>query len=456
MYRKKDLNVIIDNLSKIKAKAKLEHHSKSEPTIEEMNSIYDIIKEYVKKKNRIIYGGYAQNALIKKKNKNNSFYEKSDFPDIEFYSYEPIKDMMELCDILAKKKYKHVEGKEGVHNETYSVFVNFKDGAYCDISYMPKNIFDRCETIMVEGMRMTHPYFMLTDAYRVYTDPRTSYWRLAKTFERFNLLIGEYPFNKNILGTESQYSINLEKSTINNILRFIRKNIFHNNKLIVVGHYAYNRLLKKVKEKGINAPFYQAISIDYTKDVKNIYNILKEKYGDDISFKEFTHFFQFLDKRINFYYKNQLILTIFGNNERCITYKYSKKKKTFFGNFQLIILYLLIFYNLAIIRRDNFDKNMYLKMIVKLLFARNKYLDRNNKTVLSKSPFEEFSIQCLGEPIDQLRKSRLEGLKRIKNKKPIRFTYRPQEDKEGKAPDYKFRNSSGNEIIKDINMTIKK
>ena len=42
---------------------------------------------------------------------------------------------------------------------------------------------------------MTHPHFMLVDAYRVYADPMTSYFRLEKTFTRFSTLLKYYPFD---------------------------------------------------------------------------------------------------------------------------------------------------------------------------------------------------------------------------------------------------------------------
>ena len=167
-----------------------------EPTKKEYNIVKKIILKYIQDNNRIIYGGYAQNELIKDKDINDDFY-KNTRADVEFYTPEPIKDMIELCDILYKKKIPNIEGKQGVHNETYKIFANFEN--YCDISYMDPFIYKNCPTIKLNNLLFTHPHFMLIDAYRVYTDPMTSFYRIDKNLERFPLLEKHYPFDNEYL-----------------------------------------------------------------------------------------------------------------------------------------------------------------------------------------------------------------------------------------------------------------
>ena len=86
-------------------------------------------------------------------------------------------------------------------------------------------------------------------------------------------------------------------------------------------------------------------------------------------------------------------------------------------------------------------------LITRLLITREKYLDKHNKTILDRSPYQEFTLQCLGTTIDPLRMSRLESRKKKEAGKIIKFRYDPK-GSPGKAPDFKFTNSSGNEIIK--------
>ena len=80
--------------------------------------------EFIKSKNRIIYGGYAMNKLIMNKNKEDDFYGKSRY-DIEFYSPEPLKDSIDIAMYFHKKKYDNIMSEEGLHPDTYKLFVEF-------------------------------------------------------------------------------------------------------------------------------------------------------------------------------------------------------------------------------------------------------------------------------------------------------------------------------------------
>jgi hypothetical protein len=414
----------------------------NEPTIDEINNVYNIIKEYIKDNNLIVYGGWAQNALIEKKNKKDAFYSQVDIPDIEFYSPKPLKDLIQLCDLLHKKEFKYVEGSEGVHPETYKIFVNFIN--YADCSYMPLNIFENIPVIEVDGLKMTHPHFMFIDALRVYVDPMTSYFRLSKAFPRFTKLIYHYPFNLNNIYNKIEYETILNEDTYNNINNFVM-NIAKDLKLIIIGHKAFNRLIKKAKignEFFVQEPYISLISYNFIDDRNKIYDKLKSKFGNKISFTKYNPFFQFTDKSVEYYYDNELILKLYGRNERCLVFDYSEKSKHYYGSFQLIQLYLLVNYFLGIIRKNNFIKTVYLTLFTRLIYAKEKYLNNNNLTSLSDSPFKEFTIKCLGKPINLLRESRIKMIKNIKEKKRVKFRYKPKGEP-GKIPEFKFQNSSG-------------
>ena len=376
-------------------------------------------------------------------------YEEGSVNDIDFYTPDPIKDTIELCDILFSKNFKYVRAEEGVHEETYKIFVNFVN--YSDISYMPTNIYNRMETIEVDELKMTHPHFMLVDSYRVYTDPMTSYWRLEKSFIRTNMFMSYYSLSESADINPVKYDQILNTKLQDDILRFIRKQIIHNNELVVVGHYAFNYLIKKTglsKYELNNYPYYQLISIDFEKDAKNIYQLLVNEYGDKMSVKEFSPFTQFFGRRIHYYYEKQVILKLYDNYDRCIVYKKSDKKDTFFGTSQLVILYMLIDYQYAIINKFKNEESNYLTMIVRLLKARNKYLDKKRLTVLDDTAFQEFVLSCIGKPKDMMREQRLRIQQNIKKGKRAKFSYNPS-GKPIKMPVFSFSNSSGNEIIND-------
>lgn len=419
MYRIDDIDMINKNLSKIQDEASKEYKTKNEPTLAETSSVYNSIKEYIKKNKKLVYGGFAQNLLIQNKNPDEAFYKEidgayynwPDLADIEFYSPDPIKDTIELVDYLHSKGFKNIQGKEGVHTETYKIFVNFLN--YCDISYVPPNIYEKIPYIDIHGMRCVHPHFMMIDAYRVLTDPMTSYWRVDKSIKRFQKLLRYYPIDN----TVPDNNINFNKQIATKDLQFIRRKIIHKSRLIVVGFYAYDYYMKKAnKQYMLNRyPYYEVISTDYIKDSDNIYNIMKNKYSNRLVTKEYKPFFNFTDERTEFYLDDKLVLILYGNNKRCIVYTYSEKKTVYFGTFNLVYMYML-FANYM--NNMNNMNTMYKILASRMMDGRNKYLDSHNKTVVDKSPFQDFTIKCMGKPIEPTRDMLL-------NCKSDRFIYHP-------------------------------
>jgi hypothetical protein len=441
-YRDEDVDDIMKNLKNIQDEAQMTYLKNNEPTIDEINNVYNVIKQYIRDNNLIVYGGYAQNELIKSRNKDDAFYSEADTPDIEFYSTEPLKDLINLCDLLHKKEFKYVEGVEGVHPETYKIFVNFIN--YADCSYMPQNIFKNMPTIEIDGMKMTHPHFMFIDALRVYVDPMTSYFRLSKAFPRFTTLIHHYPFNLNNIYNKIEYETKLDENTYNSINDYMMK-IARDLKLVIIGHKAFNRLMRKSKMKEslyVQEPYISLISYNFIEDRNKILDKLRGKFGKKITFKKYNPFFQFTDKSVEFYYDDELILKLYGRNERCLVYDYSEKTNHYYGSFQLIQLYLLVNYFHGIIRQNTFIKTIYLTLFTRLLYAKEKYLNENKLTSLSKSPFQEFTINCVGKPVNLLRESRLKMMKNIQERKRVKFRYKPKGEP-GKVPEFRFSNSSG-------------
>tara|TARA_B110000971_G_C19966976_1_gene480717 strand:- start:64 stop:1416 length:1353 start_codon:yes stop_codon:yes gene_type:complete len=450
MYRDEDIDRIKLNIDNIAEQALTIYKTNYEPTLSESNEVYKELLNFIREKKRIIYGGFAQNSLILMKNKNDGFYKEIDTPDVEFYSYEPVKDLYDLCDYLKSKNFKYIQGASGVHTGTYKIYVNFTN--YCDITYMPKNIYDNCKFIeSPEKVKFTHPNFMLLDIYRVFTDPMTSYsFRLDKTFKRYLKLYKYYPI------TSATNDIRFSKLSDENILKTIRKSIIHNSNYVVVGAYAYNYYVSKINKKDlIKINFYEIITENIAPNTNKIYKILQKQFGSKITVKEYTPFFEFFDYRVEFLYENTVILRVYNNNNRCIVYNESDKKKTKFGTNQIVLLYLLSNYNYYLINRNTLESNNYLNMFMKLNSAKNKYLDKHNITVLDSSPFQDFKFKCIGQPVDLIRKNRLSMVDKKKNGKQLTFRYDPG-DKPVKIPEYIFDNVSGNEVLNNKNLIIKK
>ena len=422
MYRDEDINEIRSNLNTIIDKSYTEYKTKYEPNTEEVSQVYSFIKKYIIKNKIIVYGGFAQNILLMSKGGesiykiiNDAFYNWPNVADIEFYSPTPVKDLITLVNELNAMGFKHVTGGDGMHAGTYKIFVNFIN--YCDISYIPMNIYSNLPIITVDGIKCVHPHFMLCDAYRVLTDPLTSYWRLEKAL-RFNKILTYFPLF-DIKQTKIEINSNTKHAEI---MRFIRKQLIHESRLIVVGFYAYSYYTRLYTEH----PYYEVISTNILEDTRYIEKVLKSKYKNDITIKQFTPFFTLIDRRIEFYYKNDLILRICDNNHRCTVYRYSKKKKTYFGTYNLVYMHFLFNYIYSIIFRTN-EKILYFNFMNNISYIRDQYLEKHNKTVINNTRFKDFTFKCNGDPKDTIRAAHLKRtlVPRERESTPSRTWIRP-------------------------------
>lgn len=451
LHTEKDIEHINKELDDIMYNATKKLKTTLEPTIDDFNKVSDVVKTFIKDNKRIIYGGYAINTYIKLKNPKDCFYGDTDTPDIEFYSPTPIEDLQKLCDILHKKGFKYVSGREAQHDETYTVSVNFEN--ICDISYMPRNIFFNIPIKVIDGLKLVHPSFIHTDALRMYNDPMTSYWRIEKQFKRMNTLQKYYE----IVETSNCKNIKIDKYYDNKIkdqLKFVRKNIIADNKsLIMFGYYAYYYFISKSSEKEkvkLNIPFYEAISIKLEEDAINIYTKLKETYGNKITVEEYSPFFQFTGRSVVYLYDKKPILVVYSNNGKCIPYFYLDKKRINMSTFSFTVMMILIGSIRCYVNKETDKNKVYDCMIQNLLTERQLYFKRHDKTAIDKTPFKDFQLECIGETVEPSRKFRLKIIKKKKQGKRLTFTYDPAIQKPEKdTTGYIFSNTSGNLIIND-------
>lgn len=443
MYNEKQLKDIDNNLSNVVNESmKIYLKNFKEPSLDEFEKVKNDILDFIKENKLVVYGGYAQNRLIAMKNKEDQFYNEFSMADVEVYSSNPIKDSMSMGNMLYNKKYKHVQVKEGVHNETYKVFCNFEN--YADISYIDEKILKNMPVIEIEGIRFTHPHFMLVDAFRVYTDLLTSNFRLEKTLSRFNVLVKHYPFD-----LEKKYNVKLPAIS-EDISSFIKKNVIQNSDFVVIGQHAFNYLAKKIvddKEKdSIILPdsYYELMCKNLREDSKKVISLLKTKFKN-VMYKRYHKFFQFFDELIEVYIDKKLVLKLYGNNDRCIVYKYSEKKLTKYATFQLLILYLLANFMRSYVNKNKTEEENSMSMITEIYRLRNRFFENNSLTIFDDSPFQEFTTDCVGIPLDQMRESFEQGAKKKEQGKRMKFVYNPS-GKEVTAPNYIFKNHSGDEI----------
>lgn len=434
LYNKKFINIIKDNLKNIEEKGNIAKSEILEPNKKEYDKVIKFILKFIEKKGRIIYGGKCWEALLKNKGEN-SFYKDYEMSDYEFYSYEPLKDLKELCDLLNDNNFKYVEGAGAQHDETFKVRVNYHE--YCDITYMPKIIYSKMPKVKINNLFYSDFNFIIIDILRIFNDPLSSYWRISKNGERALKLFNNYKLKLN------DKFFRIENN--NNILNFVRKNILIGSKLIILGYYAcnYYKFITKGEPEELYVPYYEVISTNLINDIENIEKKLNSEYGE-IEKDEYHPFYQFTDRKYIFKYKDKPILIVYGNNDYCVPYKFLEKKNINIASYNVTLMYLLInslYYNIY----ENKEKNNIDFLIKNLIQYRNEYLEKNNNTPLDNTPFQEFFIQCLGETYNtQIRFFQImDKRNKFHNRRNIINRYHPDVNKNINFDKYNFKNTAG-------------
>lgn len=493
------LDTYVDGLMN---EANIAKRKKVKPTEDDQWDMIKIVYNFVKEKERKVYGGFALNMLIEQKDENDKFYDDCDIEswDIDFYSPEPIEDAREIADRLIEKGYKYVLASEAQHEETYKVHA--ESLAVADISYVPKIIYNNMPYKDIKGLKLVGPHFMAIDYFRVMTDPLTSWHRLDKTFKRLSLMLKHYPFpitDSNINSLDSTKDI---ESSFNIIQEFLE----NRNTTITIGMYAYNHYVNVSKPMDIkkdfkqsrqsrqsrqfrqskqsrsqisrekkdvsnidfvNINFYEIISTNYISEIKELITKLKEKFGNRIKYEENYPFFQFLGYSTNILLDDEIICKMYHYNYRCTPYfdvdslyftdsNAIKKsdKKIRIGTVSVLMMYYLISILKSKVDKNQILKNTYYSLVSNTIKMKMHYLKKNNKTIFDESLFQEFIVDCIGD-MDTPQMERQKRIdKKIKAKKMFAWRYNPETDKNKAQGKYMFKNTSGNIINNKKNMKI--
>lgn len=436
-----------------------------EPSAKEYYETLAIVINFCKKNNRKIYGGYALNNMLKSKKKE-EIYDESDFPDVEFFSPTPIKDLYEICNELHEKGYKYIKGQEAQHPETYTIFVNFKNT--CDITYAPSNVYNHMRTYECDGFVYQHPHLMIIDYFRMINDPLTSYWRLDRAFKRLDILQKTFPFH---IMDEHIKSPKLSEKMREMLTSIKTLHIPDSKTLIICGYEAYNYYVgvsnAKISNMMVNVPFLEFISTNYVEDVLNLFTFIKSTLLDDEKSKlrhdEYFPFFQFVGFKSIITFENKPIVIIYDHNNMCIPFskirmKYNTSKKEIehrIATFTYTLMMIMITAMRMRIEKNSVERKNCEIIVSNLLQVREEYFKRTKMSPLDDTPFREYQICCVGTTMTQSRKHKLKNLAKKEKGKSFMFSYDPATAKE-KEPSGKFffANTSGNLITNDKNKRI--
>ena len=204
--------------------------------------IEKIVKEFIIKKELILYGGTAIDLLLPEQNK---IYTKSKLSDYDVYSSDPIKDGKELVDLLIKNNFKYVQLRQAtVTNDTFKVFV--ENISACDITRISKNEYIKMKSISSKKKQMliASPAILIGYMCMELSQPHLSYYRWDKVYERYII------FDK-LYGIYDNTSLNMNNITPYILIEKILKeslSFFKKNKIPLMGYHA----IKIFEGKSIN------------------------------------------------------------------------------------------------------------------------------------------------------------------------------------------------------------
>jgi len=243
----------------------------------EVKKIVTIVENFLRRKKLVAYGGTAINSILPKEDQ---FYNTEyELPDYDFFSPNPLNDAKELCDIYVKEGFVEVEGKNGMHEGTYKVYVNFIPVA--DITFLHKDIFNAIlkDAVRVAGIYYAPPNFLRMSMYLELSRPAGDVSRWEKVLKRLTLLNKNYPLNAHGCG-EIDFQRKMEdKTNVDEIYDTVKDTLIDQG-AVFFGGYAmtlYSTYMPNaVKKKFEKNPDFDVLS----EDPETTAEIVKERLED--------------------------------------------------------------------------------------------------------------------------------------------------------------------------------
>lgn len=473
-YTANDYEQGLEEVPKLVERAERRGIELMEPNLAERIKVREHVRDFIKRKGRKIYGGSAVNELLKSKNPKDAIYDEYTYKDIEFYSSTPAVDLFELCDELYKLGFKKVQGKEAQHEGTYNLFVNYL--LYCDISYVPTNVYNGIKTIEINGIKYIDPHFIFIDHLRMYTAPLTASNIWEKNFKRSYKLLYHYPLEHfgNTISLKEMPESHKKIATLIKKDFLTRSDI--NNHTMLGGFDAYNFYITKASDINnhddiqsggrqkshkkthfdfnkllcSNVPFMELVSVNYQEAAIELFEFVKEAVSklDDLLVEEYHPLFNFTGYSMVIKYKDVPLVRIYDADGLCVPIVKIKTGLKYVSYHYLLMNFFMHKFK-AHLDKDKDYYRAYGSGISNLVEARNMFLENNNLLFINDSIFSEFRIACIGSTMNAMRASNLRREDKVAKGQVACFRYTPEEfeGNDKKKPDptkHKFPNLSGN------------
>ena len=471
MYTPKDLERVTEKMAGIVRQAQLETLSKVEPSGKERADVLERIRAFIKRKKRVVYGGTALNALVKRidpadaiyaDDPSSEDYEKS--KDIEFFSPYVAEDVQELCDEFDAAGYPFVEAKMALHDNTYAISVNLV--RYCDVTFMPQIAFRALPVVQIDGLAYVHPHFAVIDYFRVLNDPLNSFFRLDKDFKRLYVLQKHFPFqrpaNKPADQIDAVAPLGRPRPADADALaaRVLAEWLHERQTAVCVGYVAYAYFMDLaglLEDTRAGLRQVEVITTDFAADAKSLYEFLRAAAAPDrVQYREHLRFYDFWSNRGVFTLDGYDLFVLHDYNHRCVPFLGPVKidaaaapnSTASLGTFTVCVMMLLMQHFWHATRKNAAAQAACMNMVCDLYEARNRYLAAKGATLLDDTPFKELVIPCVGKPMSVMRARMLRVKNRMRRGQVVMLKYAPRQRDKIDPAQVKFDNLTG-DVVKN-------
>ena len=384
---------IIPKLNRLKELAAREAELKESPNKADMSKALQIVLEHVRTFKRKIYGGYAINAAIVAKSPKDRIYNDSVFPDIDFYSPQPLEDIKTLCAALIGAGYKDVSGKSAIHSGTLKVRVEHTFET-ADITYCWEYLYHKIPTFLTkDGLLVVAPQFQVIDLYKTFIDPLFGWQKIEKNVQRAALLEKFYLL-RSFPGTSQKFEAVKTTKRSYNYLNVLIQALQGRRDVIIIGDLAYNIF---IEFSGIPKKQNRLIQVEsitaYARDIRAVMGeLIKALKIRKYQVEEYRPLLEKYGSQLRLIVESVPILTLYSDTF-CIPYKQVSALQIGSYHVCLRMLYIQKFKTF----RD--APNLHQKttyMVHQLQAAREHWLRTNRKLGIEESLFQELQIECFG------------------------------------------------------------
>ena len=159
----------------------------------------EIVKKYIRSHDCILYGGTAIDYALRLRG--DKIYDDGELPDFDFWSpghIETARDLVNiLSDLIPNAK---VYGTRAMFIRAMRISIG-NNNWVADISYVPRELFDKIPTLTFDGMRIVHPHFQFSDLHSSLAFPYDNapreviFARCWGDIARYNKLLSAYPLD---------------------------------------------------------------------------------------------------------------------------------------------------------------------------------------------------------------------------------------------------------------------